>query len=156
MMTMKEMVEDFLAQERVAVVGVSRTKETPASAIYRRLRDTGYQVFPVNPHTEEFEGAPCYPDVKSIPGGVDGAVIVTRPAVTAQVVRDCVEAGVRRVWMHRSFEGGSSVSDEAVRLGEENGLTVIAGGCPMMYAQPVDFAHRCMRWMLGAMGRLPG
>ena len=152
---MREMVDDFLAQKRIAVAGVSRTKETPASSIYRRLRDTGHEVFPVNPHAEEFEGVPCYPDVKSIPGGVDGVVIVTRPAVTAQIVQDCVEAGVKRVWMHRSFEGGSSVSDEAVRIGEENGLTVIAGGCPMMYAEPVDFGHRCMRWILGITGGLP-
>jgi predicted CoA-binding protein len=152
---MQEMVDDFLAQERIAVAGVSRTKETPASAIYRRLKDTDHQVFPVNPNAEEFEGAPCYPDVKSIPGGVDGVVIVTRPAVATQIVQDCVEAGIPRVWMHRSFEGGSSVSDEAVRIGEENGLTVIAGGCPMMYAGSVDIAHRCMRWILGVTGGLP-
>lgn len=81
-------------------------------------------------------------------------VISTTPEVAEAVVRECAEIGVRRVWMHRSF-GRGSVSEAAVELCRENGITVIPGGCPMMFAEPVDVAHKCMRWFLGVTGGLP-
>ena len=66
-------VDDFLAQRRIAVAGVSRNDgpHPAANLIYRRLKDTGHDVFAVNPNMPSFEGDPCYPDVRSIPGGVD-------------------------------------------------------------------------------------
>jgi predicted CoA-binding protein len=153
MSTIETMAEEFLAQTRIAVAGVSSTKDDAANGIFRKLRDQGYEVFAVNPSTETVEGVPCYPDVKSIPGGVDGVVIVTRPEITEQIVRDCAEAGVSRVWMHRSFIG-SSVSDEAVARCRKAGIQVIAGGCPMMFCHP-DFGHRCMKWITRMTGGLP-
>src|SRR5574341_1382490 len=96
--TLETKVNDFLAQKRIAVAGVSRNNghHPVGNLIYRRLKTTGHDVFPVNPHMQTFEGERCYPDLKSIPGGVDGVVIITRPAVTEQIVRDCGEAKVRR------------------------------------------------------------
>ena len=79
MSTLNARVSDFLAQRRVAVAGVSRTRQDAANLIYRRFKARGYQVFPVNPNAERVEGDPCFPDLRSIPGGVDGVVIVTRP-----------------------------------------------------------------------------
>jgi predicted CoA-binding protein len=138
------------------VTGVSRTTNGHGgNVVYQRLRDRGYEVFAVNPNADEVEGDPCYHDLRSIPGGVDGVVIVTRPEVTDEVVRDCGEAGVPRVWMHQSFKAGSSVSHEAANYCREHGITVIEGACPMMYGEGVDFGHRCMRWMLGLTGGLP-
>ena len=109
-------VHDFLAQKRIAVAGVSRdNSHHPAgNLIYHRLKQTGHHVFPVNPHMQTFDGDRCYPDLRSIPGGVDGVVIITRPETTERIVRDCSDAGVRRVWMHESLGKGSSVSPEAV------------------------------------------
>ena len=144
--------EEFLAQERIAVAGVSRTKKDAANTIYCKLRDTGHQVFPINPNAEEIEGDTCYPNVQSIPGGVDGIVIITRSELTEKIVEDCVEAGIPRVWMHNNTFMESSVSETAVTICRENEITVIDGGCPMMF---LDFGHKCMRWMLGVMKRLP-
>ena len=75
---MKEAVEDFLAQKRIAVAGVSRNGSQPANFIYRKLRGAGYQVFAVNPSAKELEGDRCYPDLASIPETVDGIVIATK------------------------------------------------------------------------------
>jgi predicted CoA-binding protein len=155
MPSMSEAVKAFLAQKRIAVAGVSRNKNEAANIIYRKLRDSGYKVFPVNPNAETVEGDNCYPDLSSVPGGVDGVVIATRPTVTEQVVRECADLGVPRVWMHRSF-GRGSVSEGAVDYCREKGIEVIAGGCPMMFCQPVDFPHKCMRWVLSVTGGLPG
>ena len=103
-----------------------------------------------------FQGQRCYPDVESIPGGVDGVVIITRPNASEQVVKDCVAAGIQRVWMHQSLvRSQTSVSQNAVELCREHGIGVIAGACPMMYGPGADFGHRCMRWLLGVTGGLP-
>jgi len=155
--TLEAKVEDFLAQKRIAVAGVSHRSglHPAANLIYRRLKDEGHDVFPINPNLTDFEGERCWPDLGSIPGGVDGVVIVTRPEVTEKIVQDCVAAGVRRVWMHQSTRKGSSVSSKAVANCGAHGITVIAGGCPMMYVQGVDLGHRCMRWFLQMTKGLP-
>ncbi len=154
MPTLNEAVSDFLAQKRIAVAGVSRSDQEAANAIYRKLRESGYEVFATNPKADEVEGDKCYPNLVAIPGQLDGVVIATSPDATEQVVRECVELGIPRVWMHRSF-GQGSVSDEAVDFCRKNGITVIPGGCPMMFCAPVDFGHKCIRWILNLTGGLP-
>jgi uncharacterized protein len=150
-------VHDFLAQRRIAVAGVScNDHHHPAgNLIYHRLKSTGHDVFAVNPDMQTFEGDRCYPDLRSIPGGIDGVVIITRPETTERIVRDCDAAGVRRVWMHQSMAKGSSVSPAAVEYCREHEISVIAGACPMMFGPGVDFGHRCMRWMMKFSGGLP-
>jgi predicted CoA-binding protein len=153
MSALDEAVHEFLALKRIAVAGVSRHGDLPSNFIFQKLRDAGYEVFPVNPNADEVEGVRCYHSVREIPGGVQGCVIATLPSVAAAVVRDCAAAGVTHVWMHRLM-GQGSVDPEAVRLCEENGIAVIAGACPMMYVAP-DLGHRCFRWILGLTGGLP-
>ena len=155
--TLETKVHDFLAQKRLAVAGVSRDQShhPVGNLIYRRLKKSGHEVFPVNPQMQTFEGDRCYPDLQSIPGGVDGVVIITRPETTREIVRDCHAAAVPRVWMHQSFGKGSSVAAEAVEYCREHGISVIAGACPMMFGDGVDFGHTCMRWFLKLSGGLP-
>ena len=150
-------VNHFLAQKRIAVAGVSRdsSRHPAANLIYRRLKKTGHEVFAVNPRMLTFDGDRCYPNLQAIPGGVDGVVIVTRPETTEQLVHDCADAGIRRVWMHQSTGKGSSVSKKAVEYCRQRDISVIAGACPMMYGAGVDFGHTCMRWILRLTGGLP-
>ncbi|GAB4462625.1 MAG: hypothetical protein Kow0031_41120 [Anaerolineae bacterium] len=154
MTTLQAMVDDFLAQKRIAVAGVSRGGNAPANIIYKKLRDSGYEVFAINPNAPEIDGAPCYPNLAAVPGGVDGVVAAAHPDVTPQLVRECADLGIPRLWIHRSF-GQGSFSDEAVALGKAQNVAVIPGGCPMMFCQPVDLAHKCFRWWLSVTGSLP-
>jgi predicted CoA-binding protein len=157
--TLETKVHDFLAQKRIAVAGVSRDKKShPVGESHLRQTEEewAWTYSPVNPNMQTFEGDRCYPNLKSIPGGVDGVVIVTRPEVTERIVHDCGDAGVRRVWMHRSIGKGSSVSTDAVEYCHQREITVIAGACPMMYGEGVDFGHTCLRWILKLTGGLPG
>jgi predicted CoA-binding protein len=101
MTRMKDAAQDFLAQKRIAVAGVSRDSKQPANLIFRTLRETGHEVFAVNPNAEEVEGATCYHDLKSIPGGVDAVMVATPPAATLSVVSECADLHVPRVWLHR-------------------------------------------------------
>jgi predicted CoA-binding protein len=108
----------------------------------------------VNPAAAEVEGDTCYPNVESVPGGVDAVVVVTTPTAAESVVRDCAKAGVKRVWLHRGV-GPSSVSEAAAAFGREHGIQVIAGGCPNMFLPGTDVGHKCMRWWQSLTGALP-
>lgn len=149
----KQAVAEFLGQKRIAVTGVSRSpKDHGANVVYTRLRERGYTVFPINPHADEVEGDHAYADLKSVPGGVDAVVIGTSPAHAEDTVRECLDLGIDRIWMHRG-PGAGSVSAEATRYGREHGATVIDGGCPCMFDPTADTGHKIMHFL--GMGHLP-
>jgi hypothetical protein len=152
------LVKDFLAQKKIAVVGVSDKRETGCNAAYKRFKDAGYTVSAVNPRIESFQGDPCYPDLKAIPEKPEAVFILTNPRITEQVVQQCVDLGIKRVWMHCMMgtkpglaEGMTSVSQDAVSLCKANGITVIPGACPNQYLNP-DFGHKMMRVMFRTLG----
>ena len=153
--TMKETATEFLAHKRVAVTGVSRKPANHGSnVVYKRLRERGFEVFPVNPNADEVEGDRCFADLKSVPVDLEWVVIGTRPETAEDTMRECVDLGISRVWMHRSF-GEGSVSDAASAFGREHGVQVIDGGCPCMYDPVADPAHKVMRTMLQLTRKLP-
>ena len=107
MQPIKAAAAEFLAGKRVAVTGVSRTaKDHGSNVVYKRMRERGYEVFAVNPNADEVEGDRCYHDLRSIPGGVEGVVIGTRPEIAEETMRECAELGVKHVWMHRGPGAG--------------------------------------------------
>ena len=149
-MNSKKIVEEFLAQKKIAVVGVSRKKTKFGNAVYRELKQKGYQVYPINPNINEYEGNICYPDLVSLPEKVDAAVINVPPAQTEKVVRDAKQAGIQKVWLQQG-----SQSDEAVKFCEENGIDCVSNECILMFAQPSAFIHRAHKWIWGVFGKLP-
>jgi len=151
----KQAASQFLANKRIAVTGVSRKPQGHGSnLVYQRLRARGYQVFAMNANADEVEGDRCYPDLKSVPGGVEAVVIGTRPAIAETTMRECADLGIRQVWMHRSF-GAGSVSDAATAYGREHGITVIDGGCPLMFDPAADLGHKVMRFVFTRKGKVP-
>jgi uncharacterized protein len=155
MRPIKAAAAEFLGKKRIAVTGVSRNPQGHGSNIvYQRLRERGYQVFAVNPKADEVEGDRSYPDLKSIPGGVDAVVIGTRPDFAEATVRECEELGIGHVWMHRAF-GTGSVSEPAARFGREHGISMIEGGCPCMFEPAADPGHKMMRALLTMTGKVP-
>lgn len=154
MQTLEEAAKEFLSLRHIAVAGVSRNPKETANIIFRKLRDSGHETYPVNPKAREVEGVTCYPDLDSIPHPLDALVIVTPPSAAKNLVDQCVKLGIKRVWMHRSL-GGGSVSAEAVDLCRSHGVRVIPGACPMMFCEPVDFGHKCIRWIAKYTKQLP-
>jgi predicted CoA-binding protein len=155
-----ELVKDFLAQKKIAVVGVSDKRETGCNLNYKKFKETGYQVYAINPRITTYDGDPCYPDLKSLPEKPDAVFILANPKVTEQIVRQCVDLGVKHVWMHCMMgtkpglaASMSSVSPEAVRLCRENGIAVIPGSCPNQFLKP-DFGHGMMRGLWRTFGFL--
>lgn len=147
------LVQDFLAQKKIAVVGVSDKRETGCNEAYKRFKQNGYQVYAVNPRMSTYDSQPCYADLESIPEKVDAVFILASPKVTEQVVQQCVGLGVKHVWMHCLMGtkpglqvGASSVSQSAVEMCNANGIAVIPGACPNQFLKP-DFGHSMMRGM---------
>lgn len=155
MSTIQHAATEFLAAKRVAVTGVSRTGGNHGSnVVYQRLRDRGYEVYAVNPNAETVEGDPSYPDLASIPGGVEAVVIGTRPSTAEQTMHECAELGITQVWMHRML-GEGSVSEAATDYGRRHGITVIDGGCPCMFGPTADPGHRVMKVLGTLNGHVP-
>jgi predicted CoA-binding protein len=151
----KQAATEFLANKRIAVTGVSRApKGHGGNIVYQRLRQRGYEVFAVNPNADEVEGDACFHDLASIPGGVDAVVIGTRPETADATMRECADLGIKQVWMHRG-PGGGSVSDSATEFGRQQGITVIDGGCPLMFDPCADGGHKVMRFMFTMTGKVP-
>ncbi len=153
-MKVADAAEQFLSHKRIAVTGVSRGDGHGANAVYERLKERGYTVFAVNPNTSEVVGDIAYPDLKSIPGGVEAVVIGTSAEHAPETMREIVDLGIPMAWMHRSF-GPGSVSAEATAIGREAGVLVIAGGCPLMFGETSDGGHRFMCKMLKMTGAVP-
>jgi predicted CoA-binding protein len=155
MQKVNEAATEFLSHKRIAVTGVSREGTTHgANVVYQRLRQRGYQVFAINPNAKEVEGDPTFPDLRSVPGGVEAVVIATRPERAESTMRECAELGVRYVWMHRSI-GKGSVSETATTYGREHGIHVIDGGCPLMFDPVADTAHKAMKFVFTLTGKVP-
>src|SRR5215467_10065697 len=155
MQDISEAASAFLAKKRVAVTGVSRApKQHGSNTVYKRLRERGYDVFAINPNAETVEGDAAYPDLRSIPGGVDAVVIGTRPERADETIRECAELGIEHVWMHRG-PGAGSVSKTATAYGREQGITVIDGGCPCMFEPTADPGHKAMRFLFTLAGNVP-
>ena len=153
MQKLDNLVQDFLAQKKIAVVGVSDKRDTGCNLTYKKLKENGYQVYAVNPHISGYEGTTCYPDLKSIPEKVDAVFILASPKVTEQIVQQCVDLGIKHVWMHCMMgtkpglaAAMTSVSQPAVELCKTNGISVIPGSCPNQFLKP-DFGHAMMRGM---------
>lgn len=154
------LVQDFLAFKKIAIVGVSDKRDTGCNLAYNNFKKNGYQVYAVSPHMTSFHGDPCYADLKSIPEKVDAVFMLTSPRVTEQVVQQCVDLGIKHVWMHCMMgtkpglaAGMTSVSPSAVELCKANGIAVIPGSCPNQFLTP-DFGHAMMRGMWRLFGFL--
>jgi len=152
------LVQDFLAQKKVAIVGVSDKRESGCNLAYKNFKENGYQVYAVNPRMTTYDGTACYPDLKSIPEKPDAVFILTSPKTTEQIVQQCVELGIKQVWMHCLMgtkpglgAGMTSVSQDAVQMCRENGIAVIPGACPNQFLKP-DFGHALMRVMMRSIG----
>jgi predicted CoA-binding protein len=155
MTAVKDAASSFLRNGRIAVTGVSRDPAGHGSnSVYARLKERGYDVFAVNPNAETIDGDPCYPDVSSIPGGVDAVVIATAPERAMATMEECAALGIGQVWMHRAF-GKGSVDPQAVAWGRDHDIEVIDGGCPLMFDPTADGAHKVMKTVLTITGKVP-
>lgn len=128
-----EIVNDFIKQKNIAVVGISRKTEKFGNFIFKELIKKGYNTFPVNPNTENLANNKCYPNLKELPIKVDGVVVVP-PEEAQKVVAEACESEIKRVGLQHGSESPVSI-DYSI----DEGVSVISGECIMMFAPPGSF-----------------
>jgi predicted CoA-binding protein len=153
-MTVRRAIDEFLACRRVAFVGVSSQPDDFSRVVFHELVARGFDVIPVNPRLAEVEGRRAYARVQDIPGPVEAALLMTPSQVSETVMKDCAEAGIHHVWLHRGA-GRGAVSDAALAEGERNHMSVVPGECPMMFLGEPAWPHRLHAWGRKMIGRYP-
>jgi predicted CoA-binding protein len=149
-----ETIEDFLAQKRIAMIGVSRNPKDFSAVLFEELRKRGYDMVPVNPNATEVLGQISFARVQEIQSPVDAALLMTTAEVTDTVVSDCVDAGIRRIWMYRA-SGKGAVSEKAVAFCRERGIQVVPGQCPFMFLPGSGGIHKLHGFVRKITGRYP-
>lgn len=153
--TSLEVIENFLAQKRIAIVGISRNSGSDSQRLFEELRKRGYDMVPVNPNAVQMQGQRCFNRVQDIHPPVDAALVMTSPRLSDKVVNDCVEAGVRRIWLYRGASGIGSVSERALAICKERGIDVVVGQCPFMFLPDSGGIHRLHGFVRRIFGRYP-
>jgi predicted CoA-binding protein len=148
-MSSKAMIEEFVSQPALALIGMSRSPGKFGNVAYRELKSKGYRVYPIHPSASSIDGVRCYSDFADLPEPVEGALGVVPPENAIDAIRKAAKAGVRLVWLQQGAE-----SPEVLNAGRELGLDVISGECILMFARPAGF-HKAHRWLWGLLGKLP-
>jgi predicted CoA-binding protein len=144
--TVQAAVQQFLSSRRIALVGFSRNPKDFSRVLDTQLRERGYVVVPVHPELAEVDGRPAFPRVGAIAPEVDAALVMVPPSLAETVVRECLDAGVRRIWLHRGA-GKGSASQEAIDLCRSRGVTPVRDLCPMMALPGASWPHRLHGWL---------
>lgn len=150
----RQYIEDFLAQARIAFVGLSHNEEDFSRAVFRDLKSRGYDVVPVNPSLTMAEGVRAFPSVRDIEPPVDAAYIMVSAGQSGSVVKECHEAGIGRIWLHKGAGPGAH-SEQAVTFCREHGMSVVDGQCIEMFLSDPHWIHRVHRGLKKLVGSYP-
>ncbi len=143
-------IKDFLEPKKLAIAGVSRNKKKFGYAVFKELREKGFDVYPINPNTAEIEGTTCFTSIQEVPEGIECLHIVTPKAQTLDVLKEAHEKGIRKVWIQQSSD-----TPEAVQFAEDNDINLIHKKCILMYAEPVTSIHKIHRILNKFFGLYP-
>jgi predicted CoA-binding protein len=124
---MQDLIKEFMAQKRFAIVGATDNPEKYGHQIFENLKNRGYEVYPVNPRLKELEGTRCYPRLADIPVRVEVVDFVVPPEVTEEILKECKELGLSCIWLQPGSE-----SEAAITFCHENNLKVVHGVCVML------------------------
>ena len=140
---------EFWSDKNYAVVGVSDKKGKFGNTVFKELKKRGYKLFPVNRNLKLFDDQQCYNSLSEISNPLDGVIIITGPDGARKAVRDCINMGIKKVWLYPG-----SKCDQAISLARENEVELICKTCPLLYLEPVAFPHSLHRWIAKVFGKL--
>ncbi|MBA7613169.1 putative protein YccU [subsurface metagenome] len=124
---MQDLIKEFVAQKKFAVVGATDNPEKYGHQILINLKNRDYEVYPVNPRLETIEGMKCYATLSELPAKVDVVDFVVPPAATESILKECLKLGLNRIWLQPGSE-----SEAAIRFCRENNLKVVHDVCVML------------------------
>jgi uncharacterized protein len=150
---MKKVIDQFINEKNIALIGVSRNPQKFGNALLKELSKKGYIVFPVHPELKEAEGIKCLSSLDELPENVNNLLIVVQPNVTEEIVSKINPKKIHRVWMSRGI-GKGSASEKAIMECKNKGIEVVYGFCPLMFFPPSGI-HGFHLWMRKTFGKLP-
>ena len=123
----EHLITDFVNRRTWALVGANNNPRKFGNRILLDLRRAGYKVYAVNLNETEVAGQPAWRTLADLPETPEVVDIVVPPAQTEQIVRQCRQLGLTRLWMQPGAE-----SDAAIEYCHANGLQVVYDACAMV------------------------
>jgi hypothetical protein len=130
-MTTLRQINEFLENQTIAIVGVSRNPKKFGYSAFKELKEKGMNVIPVNPQAAEIMGIKSYPNVTELPSEVKAIIILTKKDKTAAVVREAREKGIKQIWIQQMAD-----SKEALDNLKGSDIRYITGECILMHYKP--------------------
>lgn len=143
-------IQNFIGNKKVALIGVSRSNAKFGNAILKDLTKRGYQVFPIHSEISNIDGIVCYNSLSGIPDGVENLIISAKPDKAEKIIPEAAKSKIKRIWLQQ----GSS-SENVIRLCKENNIDFVQKRCILMFAEPVDSIHKFHRFIWKIFGQLP-
>lgn len=147
-------IEGFLNLHRLAMVGVSSNPRDFSRKLFQEFITRGYDLHAVNPKLDEIEGIKCVNKIQEITPVVEGAIILTSPENTSQIVLDAASMGIKHLWIFNQ-KGFDRLEKDIIDLCYQKSMKIIAGACPFMFFQNTQWIHRLHGWMLKITGQYP-
>ncbi len=145
---MKKIIDQFVSNKNVALIGVSKDKTKFGNALVKELSKKGYSVFPVHPELREAEGIKCYTSLDDLPENVNNLILAVQPKVTEEIVGVINPLKIQRIWIK------GSASEQAIHECRNKGIEVVYGFCPLMFFTPGG-VHGFHFWLRKTFGKLP-
>ena len=146
---MNPLIEQFVSQKRIAVVGMSRSGKKFGNMAAKELKAKGYEIYPVHPEAAEIDGFACSPSLSGLNGKIDAVWISVPPAKVSPVLNEAAEIGLKNIWLQQG-----AWSADVQQTIDQLGVPVVSKKCIMMYAPPVKSVHKFHRTIKGIFGRL--
>ena len=128
---MKNKIDRFLACKKFAIAGVSRNKHKFGNTLFRELKKKNFDIVPVSPNMDSFEGERCYPSVKDLPSDVEALIIVTKPGASLSLLKEAANKGIKNIFLQQGAQ-----NKEIMEYADHNGVNLICKHCILMFANP--------------------
>ena len=133
-------IKQFINSRHIAFAGISRDPKKFGNSAFKELAKNHYNLYPVHPELEEFEGIKCYQRIADLPGEVEALFVSVKSAHSLQLIKEAHEKGIRNIWLQQGCQ-----NDETLDYAIENNINVIHRQCILMFANPVEGVHKFHR-----------
>ncbi len=140
MKSTKASIDSFLSNHKIAIAGVSRDPRKFGYQVFKQLKEKGFEVFPVNPETDNIAGTPCFRSVSALPLSVHSLVIITPKKQTRDVVAEAMAKGIDNIWIQQMSD-----TPEAIELTKSHPVNLVVKECILMHTDPVTGIHKFHR-----------
>ena len=132
---MKEKINSFWMKKNLALFGLSRNEKSISRQIYRVLIDKGYRIHPINPNADEIDDITCYQKLEQVNHKLEGAIIITNPKVSINIVKQCYQNGINDLWFQLD-----TMDDEVKAYCDKNGMNYI-NSCVLLPHKEAGVPH---------------